>query len=136
MKRLFLFVYFSSIVLSLWAVKAYPGLLTYLQPDGTEMNYYLRGDENFSFKMSEDGYLLTLNEEGIFEYADLRDGDIVSLGVKASDVLKRSAEELEFLKNTVKFLWSKKAYWIVPVILFLILLIFLVSYEVQVFQQN
>lgn len=32
-----------------------------------------------------------------------------------------------FLVELIKFLWSKKAYWIVPVILFLILLIFLIA---------
>ncbi len=32
-----------------------------------------------------------------------------------------------FLIEMLKFLWSKKAYWIVPVILFLILLIFLIA---------
>ena len=31
-----------------------------------------------------------------------------------------------FLAEMFKFLWSKKAYWIVPVIIFLILLIFLI----------
>lgn len=32
-----------------------------------------------------------------------------------------------FLVEMAKFLWSKKAYWIVPVIIFLILLIFLIA---------
>lgn len=32
-----------------------------------------------------------------------------------------------FVLEMLKFLWSKKAYWIVPVILFLILLIFLIA---------
>ncbi len=32
-----------------------------------------------------------------------------------------------FLIEMFKFLWGKKAYWIVPVILFLILLIFLIA---------
>ena len=67
----------SSIVLSLWAVKAYPGLLTYLQPDGTEMNYYLRGDENFNYMVSEDGYLLTFDELGFLGYANLKEDVIV-----------------------------------------------------------
>ncbi|MBQ9246233.1 hypothetical protein IJ182_08205 [bacterium] len=32
-----------------------------------------------------------------------------------------------FLVQMWQFLWAKKAYWIVPVILFLILLIFLIA---------
>ena len=31
-----------------------------------------------------------------------------------------------FIVEMSKFIWSKKAYWIIPVILFLILLIFLI----------
>ncbi len=33
-----------------------------------------------------------------------------------------------FLVEMFKFIWSKKAYWIVPVIFFLILLIFLIAF--------
>lgn len=32
-----------------------------------------------------------------------------------------------FLLEILTFLWSKKAYWLVPVIIFLILLIFLIA---------
>ena len=32
-----------------------------------------------------------------------------------------------FLVELLKFIWSKKAYWIVPAIFFLILLIFLIA---------
>ena len=96
---LFLFL-FSSIMV--YSVPAYPGLITTIQPDGSTISFYLRGDENFSFKMSEDGYLLTLNEDGVFEYADFRDNDVIPLGVKASDIKKRTVEELNFLQNAVK----------------------------------
>ncbi len=103
MKKLFLaFVVFLLSIVSIYAVPAYPGLITATQPDGTTVSFYLRGDENFSFKMSEDGYLLALNEEGIFEYADFRDNCIIPLGVKASDVAKRTAEEVNFLGKAVK----------------------------------
>ena len=103
MKKLFLF--FVVLILSVSfvnAVPAYPGLITTTQPDGTVISFYLRGDENFSFKMSEDGFLLTQNENGIFEYADFRDNNIVSLGVKASDVRMRTSAELIFLERAVK----------------------------------
>ena len=32
-----------------------------------------------------------------------------------------------FLVELLKFIWSKKVYWIVPAILFLVLLIFLIA---------
>ena len=103
MKKLFLafVVSFLSIV-SIYAVPAYPGLITTTQPDGTTISYYLRGDESFSFKMSEDGYLLALNVDGVFEYADFRDNCIIPLGFKASDVANRSAKEVNFLRKAVK----------------------------------
>lgn len=40
---------------------------------------------------------------------------------------EKKAKRKNFLVEMLKFLWSKKAYWIVPVILFLILLIFLIA---------
>ena len=85
-----------------YAVPAYPGLITTTQPDGTTFSFYLRGDENFSFKMSEDGYLLTHNDEGVFEYADFVNGEIIPLGVKASNVNDRPVAEVNFLAKAVK----------------------------------
>lgn len=40
---------------------------------------------------------------------------------------KKKAERHIFLVEMAAFLWKKKAYWIVPVIIFLVLLIFLIS---------
>ncbi len=37
------------------------------------------------------------------------------------------AKRKNFLVEMLKFIWSKKVYWIVPAILFLILLIFLIA---------
>ena len=103
MKKLFLaFVVFLLGIVSIYAVPAYPGLITTTQPDGTTISFYLRGDENFSFKMSEDGYLLALNEENVFEYADFRDNCIIPLGIKAFDVNERTEEEVNFLRKAVK----------------------------------
>lgn len=86
-----------------FAVPAYPGLITTTQPDGTTISFYLRGDENFSFTMTEDGYLITLNDNGVFEYAQLTDQqEIVPLGVKVSDVAKRNWKEKNFVKKIDK----------------------------------
>lgn len=104
MKRLVLglIALFMSCIYAL-AVPAYPGLITTTQPDGTTISFYLRGDENFSFKMTEDGYLITLNDEGVFEYAELNvDNSIVPLGVKVSDISKRSWKEKNFVKKLDK----------------------------------
>ena len=77
MRKVILYLLLSFCAYNLWAVKAYPGLLTYQQPDGTEKNYYLRGDENFNYMVSEDGYLLTFDELGFLGYANLKEDVIV-----------------------------------------------------------
>ena len=85
------------------AVPAHPGLITTTQPDGTTISFYLRGDENFSFKMTEDGYLIALNENGVYEYAELdKSNSIVPLGVKVSNVLERGRKERNFVKGLYK----------------------------------
>lgn len=85
------------------AVPAYPGLLTKTQPDGSTISYYLRGDENFNFAMSEDGYLITPNLNGVFEYAEFNDQkEIVSVGIKVSNVNDRTYKEKRYLKNALK----------------------------------
>ena len=58
-----------------YAVKAYPGLITYQQPDGSIVKYYLFGDENYSYMVSDDGYLLSYNDNGFLVYGDLCDNN-------------------------------------------------------------
>lgn len=40
---------------------------------------------------------------------------------------EHTAKRKNFLMQMLKFIWSKKVYWIVPAILFLVLLIFLIA---------
>lgn len=66
--------YIFSALLGISAVAAYgiparPGLMTVIQPDGSEVKVRLMGDERHHYYLSEDGYLLA-NEEGFFYYAD------------------------------------------------------------------
>ena len=46
------------------------------QPDGTELNVKLFGDENFHFYLSEDNYLL-VEEASAFYYADTDSNGII-----------------------------------------------------------
>lgn len=103
MKRIFfvLFSFFFS-VLSIYAVKAYPGLITKVQSDGSIISFYIHGDENFSYTTSEDGYLL-LEVDGVFEYATFDvAASIKSLGIKANNIVDRSASENLFLHTQMK----------------------------------
>ena len=104
MKRIFFVLFCLSFsLLSLYAVKAYPGLIEITQPDGTIVNVYLHGDENFSYMTSEDGYLLKYNDLGFVEYARLRSNNIIeSTGIQACNIQNRAQIELEYLKTAQK----------------------------------
>ena len=89
------------------AVPAYPGLITTTQPDGTTLSFYLRGDEDFSFQMTEDGYLIVLNENGVFEYAEFNEqNQIIPVGIKVSDISKRNNKEKKYCSNYKKRVWK------------------------------
>lgn len=104
MKKLFSSLFlFLCLSIAVMAVPAYPGLLTKTQSDGSTISYYLRGDEGFNFAMSEDGYLIATNQNGIFEYAELNDQmQIVPVGIKVSSLNSRTFKEKRYLKNAVK----------------------------------
>lgn len=65
-----------SICVAINAVPAKPGLISMKQPDGTELNVKLFGDENFHFYLSEDNYLL-VEEASAFYYADTDSNGII-----------------------------------------------------------
>ena len=103
MKRIFFVLFYSVFsLLSLYAVKAYPGLINKVQADGSTISFYVYGDENFNYATSEDGYLL-LEVDGVFEYATFDvSASIKSLGVKANNVIERTASENAFLYTQFK----------------------------------
>ena len=79
-----LFIITLLMPLSLMAVKAYPGLILITQPDGTELEIQRHGDEYFSYTTTVDGYLISENAMGIFEYALMsHSGDLELTGIKS-----------------------------------------------------
>ena len=93
------FVWVSSLN-SLMAVPAYPGIIQKTQSDGTTLNYYLFGDEYFSWARTTDGYTIKHNTVGDYVYMikDI-DGDLVLSEVIAHDPESRSDAELLFLST-------------------------------------
>ena len=81
MKRILIFLLFVSFFLFSYAVKAYPGLISTIQPDGSTISYYFHGDENFSYMVSEDGYILTYDEKGFLVCGSL---DVVTERIQPS----------------------------------------------------
>jgi len=82
-------------VSKIYAVPAYPYPIDITQPDGSVLSIKLHGDEFFSYTTTSDGYLLTQNKQGFYEYAHFIKGKIVSTGVTANN--NRTEDELLFL---------------------------------------
>lgn len=87
---------------SAMAVPAKRGLLPYPQPDGSVVNVTLHGDESGHWYETEDGFLLLSDEAGQLDYATVRNGKLVSTGVRASDIAVRPADHTALLKSLPK----------------------------------
>jgi M6 family metalloprotease-like protein len=88
------------------AVPAYPNPIQYTQPDGSEITILLKGDEKIKWAQTLDGYSILISNEGYYEYGMLNSkGDLVSSGVKVSDLKGRSNSEVTFLKSIKKNLF-------------------------------
>jgi len=85
------------------AAPAYPGLITITQSDGSEVSFYLHGDEYFSYMTSTDGYLLATGESGLLEYGQFLNGKyVVPTGVAAHNELNRSLTEQMYVRGLQK----------------------------------
>jgi M6 family metalloprotease-like protein len=109
-KSFILFVICFLISRFIFAVSAYPGLVEFVQPDGTKLNIYLKGDEKNKWAQSEDGYTLLHNKNGFFEYAvQDANGDIVLSGVTAKNIGQRDMKEKSLLDKTGKSLFFSES---------------------------
>lgn len=82
---------------ALLAVPAKRGIMTVKQPDGTTLNISKHGDERFHYTTTDDGYLLTKNIDGVYEYAEFDGQNIRSLGVAAKPASQRSSADQKLL---------------------------------------
>ncbi|MBO4752162.1 MAG: M6 family metalloprotease domain-containing protein [Bacteroidales bacterium] len=107
MKRIILVI--TSVVMILTGVRtaqgspAFPGLISFEQPDGTKVSIYLRGDEKVHWAETEDGYSLMYDEGGYLCYAmRTADGDMVASELRATEVNERPTEVKMMLLTTPK----------------------------------
>ncbi len=104
------------------AAPAYPGIIKYTQPDGSEISILLKGDERVHWAETTDGYTLLSNGKNGWEYAyaDTK-GDLKVSGVLAREINKRTPNELKLLRglsinsrfstkqvNLLKSVWETK----------------------------
>lgn len=72
-----------------WSIPAKIGTQTLQQPDGTTINVRMTGNGNLHFVTTEDGRLLTQDENGFYTFARINEkGLIESLGIKPGETLK------------------------------------------------
>jgi len=83
------------------ASTAYPGVINYRLPDGSEISIFLHGNKHVNWKSSLDGFTILSNNEGFLEYAvrDEHSGDLKLSGVRARNISERTSEEISFLSQ-------------------------------------
>lgn len=83
-----------------YSLPAKRGLQTVIQPDGTTIEVQIVGDEFSHYYLTPDGYPLLADVDGVMRYATVdANGVAVMSDVKVSDVSRRSAAELDFVKS-------------------------------------
>src|SRR5690606_19150727 len=78
---------------------ASPDPLVITQADQTQITVVGKGNLNNNWTESVDGFTIVKNSNGIYEYANLVNGDLRASGVKARDPQQRTASELSFVSN-------------------------------------
>lgn len=82
------------------AIPAKPGVMTIVQPDGTELAVQLRGDERHHCYFTEDGFPI-VRQNGYFYYAQIDEADqsIAATSMRVSNVDMRSAQETAYVAS-------------------------------------
>ena len=94
-KLLFLIMLVFVLITNNYAAPAFPGIIKYTQPDGSEISIRLKGDESVHWAETTDGYTLLSNGKNGWEYAITNSsGDL-----KTSGTLARDIKELKLLKG-------------------------------------
>ncbi len=77
--------------MQIYAVPATPYPVTKVQPDGSELTIYLRGDEFFKYELTTDGYLIKSDEQGFYRHARRDEANQISLtDIRVNPIEKRT----------------------------------------------
>ncbi len=90
----------------LLAVKATPNPIIKKQSDGTELTYYLRGDEKYSYMITDDGYLVDFNKRGDLVYARFHGYDLKLSSRLAHNEEYRSSSEKMLLTSSFSTIYE------------------------------
>lgn len=83
---------------NMYGIKAYPGIVTIVQPDGTTLQLQKNGDEHYHYTTTGDGYLVAKNNTGYYMYATIDDqGKIQATSKVAKNSNQRQSSDVPFL---------------------------------------
>jgi M6 family metalloprotease domain len=82
--RILLIIALLTCSLQAFAVKGYPFAVEVVQPDGSRLTIRITGDESFSYKTSEDGFIIAQGPDGFYYYADYNSGILNVSGIRVS----------------------------------------------------
>lgn len=100
MKKILLSITFALMgFTSGFAAKAYPGIVTVTQSDGTELNVRIYGDEHFNWLTTEDGVLLVQEGNNYYIAETTSYGTLKATNYIAHNANKRLPAEIKAIKK-------------------------------------
>lgn len=100
MKKILLSITFALMgIVSGFAAKAYPGIVTVTQSDGTELNVRIYGDEHFNWLTTEDGVLLVQEGNNYYIAETTSYGTLKATSYIAHNANKRVPAEIKAIKK-------------------------------------
>lgn len=100
MKKILLSITFALMgITSGFAAKAYPGIVTVTQSDGTELNVRIYGDEHFNWLTTEDGVLLVQEGNNYYIAETTSYGTLKATNYIAHNANKRLPAEIKAIKK-------------------------------------
>ena len=100
MKKILLSITFALMgIVSGFAAKAYPGIVTVTQSDGTELNVRIYGDEHFNWLTTEDGVLLVQEGNNYYIAETTSYGTLKATKFIAHNANKRLPAEIKAIKK-------------------------------------
>ena len=100
MKKILLSITFALMgIVSGFAAKAYSGIVTVTQSDGTELNVRIYGDEHFNWLTTEDGVLLVQEGNNYYIAETTTSGTLKATSFIAHNANKRLPAEIKAIKK-------------------------------------
>ena len=80
---------------------ACPDTFSIAQPDSSIIAMRIQGDEWFHWNSTSDNIPIIKNNDGVFEYALIKDSIFVPTGMKAHNPQERTTKEKTFISQTI-----------------------------------